>query len=59
MVLLGGLLSRLWPEFRDSTGPFARPMLTLPLLRVYGVLAPWLLGRLARTLTAAAVHSNH
>jgi hypothetical protein len=56
MVLLGGLLSRMSSEFRETTGPFDRPMLTLPLI-VYGALAPWLLGRLARTLTAPAAHS--
>jgi hypothetical protein len=55
MVLLGGVIGRLWPEFRETTGPFDQPLLTLPLI-IYGVTAPWLLGRLARP-SAAAVQS--
>lgn len=57
MVVLGGILGRLWPQFRETTGPLDRPLLTLPLI-VYGVMVPWLLGRLAR-LTAATAQSSH
>ena len=54
LFLLGGLMGHLWPELRDTDGPFDRPLLSLPLL-VYGLAAPWLLGRLARRLRPAEV----
>jgi len=54
LVLLGQGVGLLWPEIRDTTSPFDRPLLSLPLL-VYGLGASWLLGCLARTATSSEV----
>ena len=59
LALLGGALlpigfwviaaieTRLWPELRETTSPFDRPWLSLPLL-VYCLAAAWFFGRLGR-----------
>jgi len=54
LVLLGQAMGLLWPEIRDTTGPFDRPLLSLPLL-LYGLGAPWLLGRWARIAPSSEV----
>jgi hypothetical protein len=51
LVLLAHFLSRYWP---DTTGPLDKPPLTLCLV-LYGLLAPWLLGRAASALSRAEV----
>ncbi len=49
LVFLARFLSRYWP---DTSGPFDSPPLTF-YLALYGLLAPWLLGRVASTLSRA------
>jgi hypothetical protein len=47
LVVLARFLSRYWP---DTSGPFDSPPLTLFLV-LYGLLIPWLLGRVAFALS--------
>lgn len=49
---IGQLEGRLWPSFRETTGPLDRPLMTLPLL-LGALLTPWLVGRVARRRSSA------
>jgi hypothetical protein len=50
LVLFGHLLGRYWPH---ATGLFDSPLLTL-YVALYGLLTPWLLGRVALTLSRSS-----
>jgi hypothetical protein len=52
LFLLAQLLVHYWPEIRATAGPWDRPQFTL-LLMIYGIAAPWLLGRLAFKLISS------
>jgi hypothetical protein len=50
LVFSGQFIGRYWP---DATGPFDNPLLTL-YLALYGLLTPWLLGRVALMLSRSS-----
>jgi|ERR1700728_246907 hypothetical protein len=51
LVFFGHFLGRYWPH---ATGPFDSPLLTL-YLALYGLLTPWLLGRVALILSRSSL----
>jgi hypothetical protein len=50
LVFSGQFIGRYWP---DATGPFDSPLLTL-YVALYGLLTPWLLGRVALILSRSS-----
>jgi len=50
LVFFGQFIGRYWP---DTTGPFDSPLLSLS-LALYGLLTPWLLGRVALILSRSS-----